>query len=159
MHTSRRARFMEMKQPRDEYLDLYTAAQRLGFARATLNVFVLQGRLPAERWGRQWFVRRDDLEAFADVYYPSGAARELGSAYVAFVGVAERPGITVEELATLLGRPKRTVLGWLQDLDRRGLVERRRRNQSRDPARCFLTEAGSELYGEERAVATDRVKA
>lgn len=150
---------METGQRRDEYLDLYAAAERLGFARATLNVFVLQGRLPAERWGRQWFVRREDLEAFADAYYPSGAARELGSSYAALAGVAERPGITVEELAALLDRPRRTVLGWLQALDRRGLVERRRRNESSDPARCFLTEAGSQLYGEERAVATERVKA
>lgn len=135
---------------RDEYLDLHAAAKRLGFARATVNVFVLQGRLPAQRWGRQWFVRRDDLEAFADTYYPSGAARDLGSAYTAFVGVAEQPGVTAEELADLLDRPKRTVLEWLQALDRRGLVERRRRNESSDPARCFLTEVGKELYGEER---------
>lgn len=148
---------METTDERD-YLDLWTAAERLGLGRSAMNVFVLQGRLPAERRGRQWFIRRDDLDVFADSYYPSGAARELGSRYSALVGVAERPGITVEELATLLDRPRRTVLGWLQALDRRGLIERRRRNESSDPARCFLTEAGSKLYGEERAVAAVGVK-
>lgn len=144
---------METRHAPDE-LDLWTAAERLGLGRAALNVFVLQGRLPAQRRGRQWFVRPEDLDAFADAYYPSGAAGKLGSTYPAFAGVAERPGITVEELATLLGRPRRTVLGWLQALDRRGLIERRRQNESRAPAQCFLTGTGAELYKEEQASAT-----
>jgi excisionase family DNA binding protein len=140
-------------------LDLYSAAERLGLGRSAVNLFVLQGRLPALRRGRQWFVRAEDLDAFADTYRPSGAAGALGSAYMAFAGVAERPGITVEELAGLLGRPRRTVLGWLQLLDRRGLIERRRRNESSAPAQCYLTESGMTLYEEETAASGERIDA
>lgn len=140
---------MEAVAEREELLDLATAARRLGLGRPWLNVLVLQGRLPAERRGQQWFIRRQDFDAFADSYHPRNSP--LGVTYPAFVAVAEREGATVEDVAGILGRPKRTVLDWLQTLDRRGLVERRRGHHPRDPAHCYLTAAGRDLYRKEQA--------
>ncbi len=51
-----------------ELVGLPEAATRLGLHRATVNAMVHAGRLPATRYGAHWFVRRPDLESFAQSY-------------------------------------------------------------------------------------------
>lgn len=53
---------------RTDLVGLPEAADRLGVHRATVNDMVKEGRLPAERDGAHWLIRRDDLELFAAAY-------------------------------------------------------------------------------------------
>ena len=48
--------------PDDELLTLPEIAEMTGMANPTVRVWVNQGRLPATKVGRQWMVRRVDLE-------------------------------------------------------------------------------------------------
>lgn len=48
--------------PDDELLTLPEIAEMTGMANPTVRVWVNQGRLPATKVGRQWMVRRADLE-------------------------------------------------------------------------------------------------
>lgn len=139
----------------ETFVDLSSAARRLGVSRNTANKLVLARRLPARRWGQQWMVERADLERFAETFRPD--PRKIVNPTLhpeqlrdAMRVIQENPGITVAELAQRVGRARRTVLGWMQLLDREGFVERRRGWDSKDPAACFLTEAGDAfLTGEE----------
>ncbi len=135
-----------MERPEDEvFIDLPTAARRLGVTRITANGFVLEGWLPARRVGQRWFITVDDLERFAATR--SGDSRRgpqrlrPENALPVLEALHDHPGATVQELADLIQRPRRTVLGWIQMLDGEGLVSRKR-GSSRDPDRCHLTEAG-----------------
>jgi excisionase family DNA binding protein len=46
----------------DDLLTLPEIAEMTGMAGPTVRVWVKQGRLPATKVGRQWMVRRGDLE-------------------------------------------------------------------------------------------------
>jgi excisionase family DNA binding protein len=143
----------------DDLVDLATAGRRLGVDRRLVNVLVLEGRLPAHRLGQRWYVTAEALEEFARHYTRPSRGRERLQPEMArpvVEAVADHPGATVGELAELVGRPKRTVLGWVQMLDEEGLVERRRGRGSRDPDHCFLTEDGRAFCeGGQGAVADD----
>jgi len=62
----------------DQLLTLPEIAQTLGMNPSTVRLWVREGRLPAEKVGRKWMVRRADLEQMlADqpqVGHPRGAA-------------------------------------------------------------------------------------
>jgi len=129
------------------FVDLSAAARRLGVTRKGANVLVLEGQLPARKWGQRWMVDKADLERFAANYRPvrRGARPALRPEHLRAVLdlIADHPGISALEVAEVLGRARRTVLGWMQYLDREGLVERRREDwDPKDPAHCYLTEAG-----------------
>ena len=135
------------------FVDLSTAARRLGVSRQGANVLVLEGQLPARRWGQRWMVEKADLERFAATYRPvrRGAKPPLRPEHLRVILelVAERPGISALDVAESVGRPRRTVLGWMQYLDREGLVVRRREEwDPKDPAHCYLTEAGQAFLKE-----------
>jgi hypothetical protein len=144
------------RQEQDEsFVDLRTVARRLGLSRQGANVLVLDGRLPARRWGDRWMIEKGDLERFATTYTPvrRGAKPPLSAEKLRPVLqlLAERPGVSASDLAQHLGRARRTVLGWMQYLDQLGLVERRREEwDPKDPAHCYLTAAGNAFVaGEE----------
>jgi excisionase family DNA binding protein len=130
----------------DDLVDLATAGRRLGVDRRLVNLLVLEGRLPAHRLGQQWYVASDALEAFARTYRrPANWGREpMGpeTAKPVLMALQDHGGATVAELAEAVARPKRTVLGWVQMLEKKGLVERQRGRGSRAPDRCFLTNDG-----------------
>lgn len=131
----------------DGLLDIAQAAEAAGITPGALHGLIRRRKVPAERIGGRCFVRVQDIQEIA-------AQRRRGAlapAYAVLMALGENSGATAEELAALLNRPKRTVLGWLQDLDRDELVERRRGERPREPARCFLTPTGWELYRKERA--------
>lgn len=143
----------------ESFVDLSTAAQRLGITRITANKLVLERRLPARRWGQRWMVDRADLERFAETYRPDPGkvvhpALQPAHLRGAMRIIQQNPGITVAGVAESVGRARRTVLGWMQLLDREGLIERRRGWDPKDPASCFLTEAGEVFLTQEEAVAT-----
>lgn len=62
----------------DELLTLPEIAQTLGMNPSTVRLWVREGRLPAEKMGRKWMVRRVDLEQMLaeqpHVGHPRGAA-------------------------------------------------------------------------------------
>ena len=74
-------------------------------------------------------------------------------AYRALGFIAERPGLTVVDLAEAAAVPRRTALDWLQKADRLGLIERRRAPHPRALARCYLTPKGEEALSVEEEVA------
>jgi|SRR5579884_1373532 len=136
------------------FVDLSTAARRLGVTRQGANVLVLEGQLPALRWGQRWMIDKADLERFAATYRPvrRGAKPPLRPEHLRPVlqRIADHPGVSALDVAEHLGRPRRTVLGWMQYLDREGLVERRREEwDPKDPAHCYLTAAGRAFLAEE----------
>ncbi len=128
------------------FIDLPTAARRLGINRITANLLVLEGRLPAHKLGQRWLIDEDDFERFATTYQPDPKrGREPlrpEAARPVLEALCDHDGATVGELAEVIGRPRRTVLGWVQMLDEEGLIERRRGRGSRDPDRCVITEDG-----------------
>jgi DNA-binding MarR family transcriptional regulator len=144
-------------------IDLPTAARRLGINRITANLLVLEGRLPAQKLGQRWVIDEEEFARFAASYQPDkNRGREPlrpEAARPVLEALHDHQGATVGELAQLVGRPRRTVLGWVQMLDEEGLVERRRGRGSRDPDRCFLTEDGRTFCkGGEGAVVGDGMK-
>jgi len=134
--------------PTDGLLDIVQAAEAAGTTYAALHGLIRRRKLAAERICGRWFVRAEEVERIA-IERRRGS---LAPAYAVLFALGDS-GVdaSVEELATLLERPRRTVLGWVQDLDREHFVERHRGDNPRDPARCSLTEAGWELYRRERA--------
>jgi len=62
----------------DQLLTLPEIAQTLGMNPSTVRLWVREGRLPAEKVGRKWMVRRADLEQMLadqpNVGHPRGAA-------------------------------------------------------------------------------------
>ena len=140
-------------QPQEAFVELATAARRLGVSRSTVNGFLLEGRLPAQRVGQRWIIATADLERFAATYsadHRRGPDRLRPEITLPVIkALQEHPGATVQQLAQLVQRPRRTVLGWIQMLDAEGLVSRQR-GRSQDPDRCHLTQAGQGfLLGEE----------
>lgn len=67
--------------------------------------------------------------------------------------IAERPGLTVVDLAEAFEVPRRTALDWLQKADRLGLIERRRARHPRALARCYLTAEGLTWLADQEEVA------
>lgn len=134
-------------------LDVPEAARWAGITPGALYGLIHRRKVPAERIGGRCFVRSEHLEGVA----AGAAARQrqgwLSPAYPVLMALGQHEGATAEELADSLSRSKRTVLGWLQDLDREGLVERKRDSAPREPARCSLTEVGWALYRRELAEA------
>lgn len=138
----------------DGLLDIAQAAETAGITPGALHGLIRRRKVPAQRIGGRCFVRIEDLEEIV-VRRRRGA---LAPAYAVLMALGERgDAATVEELATLLNRPRRTVLGWVQDLDWANLIQRHRGDDPREPARCSLTKTGWELYRKERAVRGDRV--
>lgn len=129
----------------DDLVDLATAGRRLGVDRRLVNVLVLEGRLPAHRLGQRWYVAAAALEEFAQHYKRPTRGREPlrpETARPVLDALLACDGATVAQLAELVCRPKRTVLGWVQMLDQKGLVERQRGRGPRDPDRCRITDHG-----------------
>ena len=62
---------LEIDKP-DELLTSQEAAKYLGVIPRRVLQFIQEGRLPATKIGRPWFIKRSDLEAFAAVERPSG---------------------------------------------------------------------------------------
>jgi DNA-binding MarR family transcriptional regulator len=62
--------------------------------------------------------------------------------------VAERPGTTAVDIATIFAMDKMAVTRAVQRLMRTGLVERRQRSEDKRSFSLYLTPRGSELYGE-----------
>lgn len=131
----------------DEVLPLTTAAQERGVTREQLWNLVHSGRLQAKRYGQLWFVRVSDLDAidYATLATTKGAitgTKLVEVSNMVLPLIAERSGITVNDICDHLGRPRRTVLGWLQILEQAGRITRVREGSSRAPARCYLTDLG-----------------
>jgi excisionase family DNA binding protein len=136
-----------------DLLDAPAVARRLGLSRVTVNASILAGELPATRLGQRWFVTEEALLAWAPHAPTPGPRAPLPStarSMNAILGIlADCEDATVAELAAQLGASRRTVLGHVQALDRRGLIERRHRsNDPKDPHRCRLTDAGREALGQ-----------
>jgi len=125
-------------------------AHHLGITESAVRALIRDGRLPAYRSSQRWNIWQSDLEAFNLDLPPNSRAGCPNAASVQadarVLGlIAERPGITVVDLTEITGEYRRTVLGRLQRLDRRGLITRRS-EQSRAPHRCRLTDAGWQHY-------------
>ena len=133
----------------EELLDVRRAASMLGVSLYFLRKWINQGTLPAQRLGQHWLLRRSDVEALV---------AHLGAGPAPFIArtshrqvlnvIAETPGIHVADIAARLGKSRRSVLGYVQDLDQAGLVERRATANPRLPQPCYLTEAGSQPLAE-----------
>ena len=48
------------------YLTVTEAGERLGVSRRRVQALITAGRLPAEKFGRDWVIRESDLAAVAD---------------------------------------------------------------------------------------------
>lgn len=57
-------------------LTLKEAAAKVGGNAATLRRAAIQGRLKAQKRGRDWFVAPSDLEEFAKTYTPGRPGRK-----------------------------------------------------------------------------------
>jgi excisionase family DNA binding protein len=62
---------LEIKKP-DELLTVQEAAKILKVIPRRVRQFIQEGRLPANKIGRPWFIKRTDLEAFKRVKRPTG---------------------------------------------------------------------------------------
>lgn len=60
----------------EDYVLIPVAAKELGVSRQTLWRYVSKERLPAERVGRDYVIRREDLEAFKATRKPAGRPRK-----------------------------------------------------------------------------------
>lgn len=60
----------------DELLSIPVAAKELGMTRASLWRYVDAEKLPAEKYGRDWLIRREDLEKFDRERRPPGRPRK-----------------------------------------------------------------------------------
>lgn len=140
-----------------QLLDVPTAAHRLGVGCWYVRQKILDGTLPATRYGQRWLIAEEDLRRCPQAPPPNYSRRAIGAQrrMAVLAALAEDAGATVQDLAETLGRPRRTTLGWVQDLDRSGLIQRRRGSHSKEPDRCYLTEAGRRALG--RAAARSRV--
>lgn len=52
-------------EPQSSLLSISEAAERLGLSAAMVRRYCAQGRLPAEKVGKGWAIRRRDVERFA----------------------------------------------------------------------------------------------
>jgi DNA-binding MarR family transcriptional regulator len=68
--------------------------------------------------------------------------------------IATTPGQSQQALAKQLSTPASRLVALVDDLERRGVIERRRNPDDRRLHAVFLTEAGKELMGRIRTVAT-----
>ncbi|NIN00531.1 MAG: helix-turn-helix domain-containing protein [candidate division Zixibacteria bacterium] len=57
---------VEIKEP-VELLTVQECAEELGVIPRRVLQFIEEGRLPANKIGRPWFIRREDLEAFKKI--------------------------------------------------------------------------------------------
>ncbi len=138
----------------DQLLTTSEASARLGVADGAVRRFITQQRLPASRLGQYWVIRQSDLDAFAKQQPAPSAMSRAGRpakaatrAHDKMLGlIAERPGITVVELAEATNEPRATALRRLQNLDRRGWVTRRKADRPKQPHQCYLTDRGWERY-------------
>ena len=62
----------------DEQLTLPQIAQMLSLNPSTIRLWVNEKRLPAQRVGRKWFVRRGDLEAMLEQQPQIGYPKRRG---------------------------------------------------------------------------------
>lgn len=60
----------------DELLSIPVAAAEIGMTRAALWRYVAAERLPAQKVGRDWLIRREDLEMFHRGRRPPGRPRK-----------------------------------------------------------------------------------
>jgi len=62
---------LEVNEPA-EFLTSKEAANILGVIPRRVLQFIKEGRLPATKIGRPWFIKRSDLEEFMRIERPSG---------------------------------------------------------------------------------------
>lgn len=121
---------MTVTEARDELVSLPEAARRLGVHRATVNDMVRDERLPAQRFGAHWQVRRSDLDRFAASYVrpPNAPKRrrptlpESAPRIIELLGEFETA--SVAELTPFLGLHEGNVRKHLRLLELEGLVRR-----------------------------------
>lgn len=135
-----------------ELLSLPEVARRLGVSRAVVKGIVLGGSLPAVRTVDRWYVRREDLTAFADRFEapkkrtkasrPPRRNEETRAAIAALIG--EWQEATANELAVAVGIHPGNVRKHLVMLEAAGVAKRD------DEGLWRLTQAG-DRYQEARA--------
>jgi excisionase family DNA binding protein len=114
----------------EDRVGLPAAARYLGLHRATVNEMVREGRIPADRDGAHWFIRRDDLVAFKNSYQrPQNAPRRRpksqalsDTAMEIVVRLGDWKDATVAELAEVVGVHDGNVRKNLSILQARGLA-------------------------------------
>jgi excisionase family DNA binding protein len=70
-----RALNRDVPQPQGRLLTVPEAAERLGLSIAMVRRYCAQGQLPAQKLGRDWAIRRRDIEQFAAAPRRSGRPR------------------------------------------------------------------------------------
>jgi DNA-binding MarR family transcriptional regulator len=92
------------------------------------------------------FALRRAQAALADDFAARFAAEELRPAQLAVLDLLHRrPGVRQSEAGTLLGIQRTNFVPLLDELERRGLAERRRMETDRRAASLFLTDKGAVL--------------
>jgi excisionase family DNA binding protein len=130
-----------------KFVDVPTAAKRLGIERTTLNRIILAGGLPATRYGQRWLIDESDLKRFEAKRLESPPPLRYGKApspgrHEILHLLATHGGATVAELAELVVAPKRSVLQWVQYHEEHGHLIRQRDPGPKEPHHCWLTDAG-----------------
>ena len=96
----------------DDLLTLPEIAEMTGMANPTVRVWVNQGRLPATKVGRQWMVRRGDLEKMLEddprIGRPRNRRAESPDPETDFDGDERRPAFDIAGvLSSAAGRRAR----------------------------------------------------
>ena len=62
----------------DNYVNIHEAAKRLGIHEESLRRIIRIGTLPAEKIGGQWFISKEQLAIFSNVYdHKTGKRRHI----------------------------------------------------------------------------------
>jgi DNA-binding MarR family transcriptional regulator len=118
---------------------------------------VLESERPPEALSRfpgflMNYLGRQSGGRFWDRLRPYGLhPREFGVMTV----IAANPGVTQQELGTLAGQDPSTMVALLDELERRGVAERRRNPADRRKYAIHLTPDGERLLAELQAVARE----
>jgi len=94
-----------------DYLTTKEAGKRLGVSLPRINVLIHSGRLPARKFGRDWFIHPDDLADFKS--RPSGNFK-LTSDQIIQIKARAAEGARPEELAREFSVSTRTIYRHLQ---------------------------------------------
>ncbi|MGH9066358.1 MAG: helix-turn-helix domain-containing protein [Acidimicrobiales bacterium] len=135
----------------EQLLTTTEAAQQLGVVPATLLGHIHAGRLAAIRVGRQWVITSTALAAFSAARPPRRggptqsspiALRRLAGEGQVLTYVAQHPGATAGEIATVTGQTRRLAQRRLQSLEADGFIYRTEPTPPSRPWPCHVTEAG-----------------
>jgi excisionase family DNA binding protein len=69
-------------QPQGRLLTVPEVAERLGLSIAMVRRYCAQGKLPAQKLGRDWAVRRQDIERFAAAPRHTGRPNQAAASYL-----------------------------------------------------------------------------